>query len=124
MAEEKKSWKKETDWNKKLRTVIKAKKIQQKQIAEDLKIAKSTFNNNINNAKPDLVFIETVLNYLEVPLFSFFMRDDDDKTKLIPPGVYQEQIVLLQLINNLPRQKRMEILNELQGIIQHVLSLV
>ena len=102
----------------KLDGLLKAKQIKPGTLARDTGISKNTIYGIIkrNNKKVDAKIIETIADYLDVPVDYFFGTKDEDKKIQSDPEA-DELDEFIQLFERLSPEQKSFILSSMKGIL-------
>jgi len=91
--------------------LIKSKGISQKDLSEDLEIPITTLNSWLNQSHPRLENIEKICNFLEVPIWEFFISKEELENKFHLP---KEIIDCIQAISVLDAPTRWWLLESIK----------
>ncbi len=92
-----------------LKELIKSANFSQADLADKIGVSRSTISFWVNSEYPPLDAIETVCKELDIPLYEFFMTEEQIK-KTMPDDIDPIQIELIRTLNNLPDEKHIAIL--------------
>ncbi len=92
-----------------LKELIKSANFSQADLADKIGVSRSTISFWVNSEYPPLDAIETVCKELDIPLYEFFMTEEQIK-KTMPDDIDPIQIELIRTLNNLPDDKHIAIL--------------
>lgn len=104
----------------KLEALLKAKKIKPGTLARDTGISKNTIYGIIkrNNKKVDASIIESIADYLDVPVDYFFGSSVEDEQKKIQPDPEADELdEFIQLFEQLTPEQKSFILSSMRGIL-------
>lgn len=89
-----------------LREIIKAHPINQAEVADKIGVSKSTISFWINSEYPPLDGIEAVCKVIGIPLYKFFMTDEDVKELT---GVDPEFLEIVKMVKHMPEEVQIKI---------------
>lgn len=103
----------------KLDSLLKAKKIKPGTLARETGISKNTIYGIIkrNNKKVDASIIESIADYLDVPVDYFFGSIKDEDKKSQPDPEADELDEFIQLFEQLSSEQKNFILSSMKGIL-------
>jgi len=93
------------NYGERIKVIRKRGGFSQRELGEKLGFHQGTVSAWEKSAYPPLDAIEKVCRILKVPLYEFFLTDEE-RDELVPSGVDPVQVKILQEINRLPVKKR------------------